>query len=56
MIQEVIIGIVFLAALAYVSTLVFRNFNSKEGCESGCGKCSVADLQKLEAEIKKNGI
>ena len=56
MMQEVIVGIVFLAALTYVLNMVVRNFRSKNACSTGCGKCSEADLQKVEAEIKKNGI
>jgi hypothetical protein len=42
MIQQLLVGLVFLAAMGFLATLVVRSFRAKEGCASGCGKCGVA--------------
>jgi hypothetical protein len=49
MIQEVIVGIVFLAALGYAGRLVYRSFQAKHACSSGCGKCATVDAEKSRA-------
>lgn len=45
-IQSLLIGLIFLGALAYVARLVWRSFQAPvngAGCAKGCGTCSVAD-------------
>jgi hypothetical protein len=42
MIQQLLVGLVFLAALGFLATLVVRSFRAREGCATGCGKCGVA--------------
>jgi hypothetical protein len=51
MIQEILVGIVFLVALGYIASLVYTNLQAKKACASGCGKCGVADLEKIEKQI-----
>ena len=47
MVQEILIGIVFLAALGFLGNLLVRSFLAKDGCVTGCGQCSVTDFEKL---------
>lgn len=49
MIQEIIIGIIFLAAVGYVIKLFKDQFKSRNtgGCAKGCNSCSVVDLDKI---------
>lgn len=55
MIQEVLVGIVFAGALFYVGRLIYKNFQSKSACATGCGKCGAIDVKKIEAQIKQKG-
>ncbi len=55
MIQEIIVALVFLAALAYIGKIIYRSFKPKNGvCDKGCGSCSAIDFKKLEQQIKKD--
>jgi hypothetical protein len=57
MIQQLLVAVFFLGALAYLGRLVYRSFKAKSaGCASGCGKCGAIDLNKIEAQIRKNGL
>jgi hypothetical protein len=56
MIQFIIVGLMFIAALAYVGRLIFKSFQSNSDCATGCGKCSAVDFKKLEAQLKEKGI
>jgi hypothetical protein len=51
--QQVLIGLIFLAAIVYVGSLVYRSFQAKSGCASGCGKCGAIDFAKIEQQIKQ---
>jgi hypothetical protein len=42
MIQQLLVGLVFLVAVGFLAALVVRSFRAKEGCATGCGKCSVS--------------
>jgi bacterioferritin-associated ferredoxin len=52
MFQQVLIGLIFAGAAFYLGRTVYRSFQAKEGCGSGCGKCGVADLEKAEKSIR----
>lgn len=56
MAENIIIGIIFLSALAYLFTAVRKQFSTKStGCAKGCGgACSTIDFKKIEAEMQKN--
>jgi len=55
--ENIIIILIFVSAVAYLGKLVFDNFNpkNKAGCAKGCGSCGAIDFDKiaLEMESKK---
>jgi hypothetical protein len=56
MIQNIIVGLLFASALFYVGRMIYRNFTAKSACDSGCGKCSTIDVDKIEKQLKKKAI
>lgn len=56
MIQEVLLGMVFAGAVFYVVRLIYKNFQSKSACATGCGKCGALDIKKIEARLKEKGV
>ncbi len=53
MIESIIIGIVFLAAVGYLLNVVRKQFSTKDaGCAKGCG-CSMPDTKKVEMKSPK---
>jgi len=56
MIQELLVAIIFIGALAYLGRSVYRQFKLKTACASGCGKCSVVDFDKIESDLKAKGL
>jgi hypothetical protein len=50
--QEIVVLLIFLAAIAYLGNAVYQQFWAKSGCATGCGKCSAIDFKKIEAELK----
>jgi len=53
MIQQVIILLIFIAALVYIGRMLYRNFAAKGGCASGCGACSTIDFKKIQKDLEK---
>jgi bacterioferritin-associated ferredoxin len=51
--QQVLLGIIFLGAIAYIASLVYKSFQAKTGCASGCGKCGAIDFAKIEQQLKE---
>jgi FeoB-associated Cys-rich membrane protein len=51
MIQQILIALIFLGAAFYLGRMVYRSFQAKNACTSGCGKCAVADLKKIEKSV-----
>jgi hypothetical protein len=56
MIQNIIVGIIFLAAVCYLLRMAYKTFFTKTACASGCGKCGAVDFAKIEKELKQKGI
>lgn len=56
MIQQIIIIGLFVVAAIYIGRLLYRSFQAKNACESGCGKCGAIDLKKIENELKAKGL
>jgi hypothetical protein len=56
MIQQIVIIALFLAAALYLGRIVFRSFQAKNACESGCGKCGAVDLRKIEKDLNAKGL
>lgn len=54
MVQQLIIAILFLAALGYVGYLIYKSFLAKSGCTTGCGSCGI-DFNKIEKELQEKG-
>ncbi|NOT75654.1 MAG: FeoB-associated Cys-rich membrane protein [Cyclobacteriaceae bacterium] len=51
MIQLILIGLIFLGALAYVGNLIYKSFQAKNACSTGCSKCGAVDLAKIEKQM-----
>lgn len=56
MIQNIVIALLFVSALAYVGRLIYRSFTAKTACDNGCGKCGALDIDKIEQQLKNKGI
>jgi hypothetical protein len=56
MIQNLLVGLVFLLALVYVGRLIYKSFQAKSACESGCGKCGAVDFNKIEKQLREKGL
>jgi len=56
MVQEILVTIIFLGALAYLGHIVYKQFQAKSACATGCGKCSAVDFKKIEVELKSKGL
>jgi hypothetical protein len=56
MFQTILVGIIFLAAVAYLLRMAYKTFFTKTACASGCGKCGAVDFAKIENELKQKGI
>lgn len=52
MVQEILIGIIFLAALFYVGSIFYKNAQAKNGCAKGCGSCGAVDFKKIESDLE----
>jgi len=50
-IQQIVIGTLFLTALGYVVRLIYKSLQAKGACSTGCGKCGAIDFDKIEAQI-----
>ena len=53
MIQEILIGVIFLAAAAYLVRLLYKNFTARPGCATGCGKCQTINFQEIEKKLNE---
>lgn len=55
MIQTLIVAIIFITAVAYIGRMIFKSFQAKSACDSGCGKCGAVDFNKIEKQLKEKG-
>ena len=55
--ENIIIALIFLAAIFYLGNLVKTNFSlkNKAGCSKGCGSCGAIDFNKIEAAMAVKG-
>jgi len=51
--QQVLLGVIFLGAIAYIGSMVYKSFQARTGCASGCGKCGAIDFAKIEQQLKE---
>jgi hypothetical protein len=56
MIQQIILILIFLGAVFYIGRLIYRSFQAKHACSTGCGKCGAVDFNKIEKQLKEKGI
>lgn len=52
MLQQILVGLIFVAALGYVGRLIYRSFQAKHACSTGCAKCSAIDVAKIERQAE----
>ncbi|MBK5279342.1 MAG: FeoB-associated Cys-rich membrane protein [Bacteroidia bacterium] len=55
-IQQIIVGTIFLAAVAFISRLLYNSFQAKNACSSGCGKCGAIDFKKIEEKMRQKSM
>jgi len=55
MIQQIAVVLIFAGAVGYVGRLVYKSFQAKSSCATGCGKCAVVDFEKIEKQIQHKG-
>ncbi len=53
--QLLIIGILFLAALAYLGYAIYKSFRADAGCSSGCTSCGI-DISKIKKDLEQKGL
>jgi hypothetical protein len=53
LLQQILLSLIFLAAVVYIGLIVYKAFQAKSGCASGCGKCGAIDFSKIEQQIKE---
>jgi hypothetical protein len=54
MVQQIIILLLFIVAVAYIVRMLYRTFSSKaESCAKSCGACGGIDFKKIEQEMEK---
>jgi len=53
MIQQGLILLLFLGAALYLGRLVYRSFQAKNPCQSGCSKCGAVDMEKIEKQLQE---
>jgi hypothetical protein len=56
MIQQAIIILLFSGAVFFVVRMVYKSFQTKTGCSTGCAKCGAVDFDKIEQQLKEKGI
>ena len=52
--ENLIIVLIFISAIAYLGNLVYKNFNpkNKAGCAKGCGSCGAIDFDKIASDLQ----
>lgn len=56
MIQMIAIAALFSGAIFFLGRIVYRSFQAKSGCATGCGKCGAIDFDKIEKQIKSSSL
>jgi hypothetical protein len=56
MLQNILVAIIFIAAVAYLLRMAYITFFKKTACATGCGKCGAVDFNKIEKELKEKGL
>ncbi|CAM3393584.1 FeoB-associated Cys-rich membrane protein [Pontibacter korlensis] len=56
MIQQIIILLIFLVAVAYMLRMFYQTFSAKSGCAKSCGACSTIDFKKIQKDLEKQQV
>ncbi|MEK6783010.1 MAG: FeoB-associated Cys-rich membrane protein [Bacteroidota bacterium] len=56
MLQLIAIVILFLGAAFFLGRMVYRSFQAKTACSTGCGKCGALDFEKIEENIRQKAL
>ncbi len=56
MVQQILIVVLFATALFFVGRMIYKSFQAKSGCATGCAKCSAVDFAKIEQQLKEKGV
>jgi hypothetical protein len=52
MLQLIAIIILFSGATFFLGRMIYRSFQAKSACSTGCGKCGAVDFEKIEKQIR----
>jgi hypothetical protein len=52
MLQLIAIIVLFSGAAFFLGRMIYRSFQAKTACSTGCGKCGAIDFEKIEKQIK----
>ena len=53
--QELVIAVLFIAALAYLGYIIYQSFKERTGCSSGCGSCGI-DFSEIRKHLEKDAL
>jgi hypothetical protein len=53
MVQEIIIALIFIGAVAYLIRLFLKRQDKDAGCSNGCSACSTVDFEAIEGKFKE---
>ena len=56
MLQLIAIIILFAGAAFFLGRMVYRSFQVKTACSTGCGKCGAIDFEKIEEQIRQKAL
>ncbi|MBS1487882.1 MAG: FeoB-associated Cys-rich membrane protein [Bacteroidetes bacterium] len=40
MVQQILLALATLGAIAYLGRIIYQSFKAKKSCATGCGKCA----------------
>lgn len=52
--QQIIVGLIFIIALAFLGRWVYRAFSGKPGCSGGCDGCQTIDVEAIAKHIESS--
>ena len=56
MLQLVVVIILFSGAAFFLGRMIYRSFQAKNACATGCGKCGAIDFEKIEKQLKASSL
>ncbi|HYC86356.1 MAG TPA: FeoB-associated Cys-rich membrane protein [Chryseosolibacter sp.] len=56
MFQQIVVLLAFAASVFYLARIAYKAFRTKQGCDTGCGKCGAVDLEAIAQKIREKGL